>query len=176
MKIGVVSDTHRNRALLTEVVDQLTKKHRISALYHLGDDYEDVIELSDRVIEIIQVPGIYHQGYRNASLSPKIMESVLGVQILLVHSFEKDVTNQDMLRADIILCGHTHRHELTLKDGVLVMNPGHLKGPADKNVPASFGLLDIQDKMLTATILDLDFQPIESLEMLKSESGLYRTG
>jgi predicted phosphodiesterase len=54
------------------------------------------------------------------------------------------------------------------------MNPGHLKGPLDKNAPPSFGLLDIQDRGVTATIFNLDFKPVQSMELLRSENRLYK--
>jgi len=65
MKIGVVSDTHRNKEYLERVLDWLISEQYISTLYHLGDDYEDVAGIADRGIEIVQVPGIYHQKYQN---------------------------------------------------------------------------------------------------------------
>jgi len=98
-------------------------------LYHLGDDYDDVKALADKYIDIVQVPGLYDQRYTDGSLPKKIMENVLGIRILLVHSMEKDVTPDDRMTADIILHGHSHHCSITLEDGLLCMNPGHLKGP-----------------------------------------------
>src|SRR4030042_5503539 len=91
MRIGIVSDTHRNKGSLEEVVDWLITQQRIVSLYHLGDDYEDVSGLFDRGIDIVQIPGIYHEGYRNGSLKAKQIEHVLGLRILLVHSLEKEI-------------------------------------------------------------------------------------
>lgn len=174
MRIGVVSDTHRNKELLGTVVDWLQNRQKIASLYHLGDDYGDVLDLADRSFQIVQIPGIYHPGYRDGSLPPTVMESVLGLSILLSHSFEKDVTEEDKVRSDIILHGHTHRPELVLEDGLLVMNPGHLKAPLDKNVPPSVGVLDIHERTVTATIYNMNYEPIESMELIRSETGLYR--
>jgi putative phosphoesterase len=174
MKIGVVSDTHRNKEYLEDVVGWLGDRHRIVSLYHLGDDYEDVLGLADEGIEVVQVPGIYHTKYRDGSLQPKVLESVLGVRILLVHSLEKDISAEDRTVTDIILYGHTHRPELKLEDGLLLMNPGHLKAPKDKNIDPSFGMLDIGNKEVTATIFDLKFKEIQSMHMIRSETGLFR--
>lgn len=176
MKIGIVSDTHRNKAYLNDVVEWLVNRQKIATLYHLGDDYDDVVDLAEYYLELVQVPGIYDQRYLNGTLPAKIFESVLGLTILLVHSLEKDVFDEDVLRSDIILYGHTHKEELRLDDGRLYMNPGHLKGPKDKNKPPTFGMLTIADKEVTATIYDLDFKPIQSVELIRSESGLYKAG
>ncbi|MBD3390485.1 MAG: hypothetical protein GF418_00560 [Chitinivibrionales bacterium] len=174
MRVGVVSDTHRNKDLLETVAGWLTENQRIASLYHLGDDYEDVVGLAGQGIEVVQVPGIYHAKYRDGTLKPTAWENVMGVRVLLAHSLEKDVTDEDRAVTDIILYGHTHKPELRLEDGLLYMNPGHLKGTVDKTTPASFGLLDVGNREVTATIFDLSFDEIQSIHMIRSETGLYR--
>lgn len=175
MKIGVVSDTHRNREHLEQAVEWLLSRHHIVTLFHLGDDYEDVVGLADFGIDILQVPGIYHQKYRDGTLQAKLIEHILGLRILLVHSFEKDVSSEDKTKADVILYGHTHRPEIKLTDGLLFMNPGHLKAHIDKQVKPSFGLIEIQDQTVSAKIFGMDFNEIEGVDLIRSESGLYRS-
>jgi putative phosphoesterase len=174
MRIGVVGDTHRNVQYLSDAVDWLSTRQKIAMLYHLGDDYDDVKALAEKYVDIVQVPGLYDERYTNGSLPKKITENVLGIRILLVHSMEKDVTKDDKMTADIILHGHSHRSSITLEDGLLCMNPGHLKGPKDKNFPPSFGLLDIQDKNIQAKIFGLDFKLMSSMELFRSENRLYK--
>jgi len=174
MKIGVVSDTHRNKDLLKKAVDWMVSRQKIAALYHLGDDYDDVAELGEYFLEIVQIPGTYDERYKNGTLPAKISETVFGVSILLVHAFDKDITNDDLLKSDIILHGHTHKEELRLEDGKLFFNPGHLKGPMEKNAPPTFGMLTIGDKEVTATIYDMNFKVVKTMELLRSESGLYK--
>jgi putative phosphoesterase len=174
MKIGVVSDTHRNKKFLAEVVAWMQKNHRISALYHLGDDYDDVIDLSDRFLEIVQVPGIYDPRYTDGTLGAVVKENVMGIRIALVHSAEKDLTDEIKSSSDIILYGHTHKPELQVIDGKLFMNPGHLKAEKDKTVPASFGILDIQDRNMTASIYGLNYKTVETARLMRSEQGLFK--
>ncbi len=173
MKIGVVSDTHRNKETLDAVADWLIEKQHIAMLCHLGDDYEDVIDLADKGIEIVQVPGTYHEGYRSGKLPKKVFENIMGLQIMLVHT-EKDITEEDRTIADIILHGHTHNPEISLGDGHVLINPGHLKKSRDKNIDPSFALIDIQDKKIVAKIFDLSYNPIEEIELYRSEYGLYK--
>ncbi len=175
MKIGVVSDTHRNSKLLETAVDFLIEKQRIASLYHLGDDYDDVRVLEDKYLEIVQVPGTYDERYKNGSLPAKVTDTILGLSILLVHSSEKDLTDDDVVKSDIILHGHTHKEELYLEDGKLFMNPGHLKGPLDKNTPPTFGMLTILDREVIATIFDMNMKVVQSMELVRSESGLYKS-
>ncbi len=175
MKIGIISDTHRNRAYLENVVDWLISSQHIASLYHLGDDYEDVVDLAERGIDIVQVPGIYHHKYQDGTIPAKQIEHVLGLRILLVHSFDKDVTREDKSKTDVILFGHTHKPEIRIEDGLLLMNPGHLKGEIDKQTPPSLGLLDIHNQTVSAKIFNTDFKEIKSMELVRSESGLYRS-
>lgn len=175
MKIGVISDTHGNTELLESAVEWLARKQKIAMLYHLGDDYNDVHVLEDRYLEIIQVPGIYDERYKNGSLQAKSFEAVLGLNVLLVHSYEKDVTTEDVQRSDIIIYGHTHREELRLLDGKLYMNPGHLKGALDKNMPPTFGLLTLADRSVSAAIYGMNFRLVRTIECMRSESGLFKT-
>jgi len=174
MKLGIVSDTHRNKEYLDKVVQWLIRNQHIATLCHLGDDYDDVLGLADEGIDILQVPGIYNPKYLDGSLPAKLRENVLGLRLLLVHSMEKDVTREDMTVTDIILHGHTHHPSMVLEDGLFKMNPGHLKGPKDKNIEPSFGLLDIGSKEVTASIFNLSFKPILSVHMIRSETGLYK--
>src|SRR5664279_3913859 len=90
MKIGIISDTHRNIEYLTEAVDWLIDKQKIAMIYHLGDDYDDVKCLADKYIDIVQVPGIYDERYINGELAKTSVENVLGLRILLVHALDKD--------------------------------------------------------------------------------------
>ena len=175
MKIGVVADTHRNKDYVEKVADWLISKQHIVSLYHLGDDYGDVAGLADREIHIVQVPGIYHPKYQDRTLPAKQKENVSGLSILLVHCLDKDVTDEDRAVSDIILYGHTHRFEIKLEDGLMLMNPGHIKSEIDKQFKPTFGLLDIQDQTVSAKIFDMDFKEIKRVDLIRSESGLYRT-
>jgi hypothetical protein len=176
MKIGVVGDTHKNRELLDKVTQWMAQRQKIATLYHLGDDYDDVVDLGDRFSELVQIPGIYDERYKSGQLPAKLFENILGLTILLVHSLDKDAGHDDIGRSDIVLYGHTHKHEMRLGDGKLYFNPGHLKGPLDKNMPPTFGILDIHDRGLDASIYNLDFKPVHCMELIRSESGLYRAG
>ncbi len=175
MRVGIVSDTHRNREYLNRVADWLVLRQNVNLLYHLGDDYEDVVDLVHKDTEIVQVPGTYHPKYLDGTLKPKQIENILGLRIMLVHSYEKDVTYADRRVVDVILYGHTHKAEIKLDDGLLLMNPGHLKSHIDKQLKPSFGILDVQDKSVSAKIFGMDFKEVKGVNLIRSESGLYRS-
>ena len=173
MKIGIVSDTHRNIEYLKSVAGYLVNRQKVSPCI-IWATIDDVKELDELYLEIVQVPGIYDHRYKSGKLAAKVFETILGLNILLVHSFEKDVQEDDIARSDIILFGHTHHYELRLEDGRLYMNPGHLKGPMEKNMPPTFGMLTIMDREVIATIYSIQFKPVQTLELLRSEGGLYK--
>ena len=175
MKIGIVSDTHRNKEYLEKAVEWMISKQKITALYHLGDDFDDLLDMGDLYLDVVQIPAIYDERYKNGTLPATLSESVLGLSILLVHSLEKDATKDDIRRSDIILYGHTHHEELRLDDGKLYCNPGHMKGPLDKNRPPTFAMITIVDRNVTAIIFDMQFKPVHNMELIRSESGLYKT-
>src|SRR5512136_1974506 len=100
MKIGIVSDTHGNFEYLEQAAEWLVRKQRITALYHLGDDYDDVKVLGELPLEIVQVPGIYDERYKNGSLPASAFEMVLGYTIALVHHRDKDLSKDDIARSD----------------------------------------------------------------------------
>lgn len=174
MKIGVISDTHRNRELLDNAADWLIRDKHIGALYHLGDDFGDVLDLADSGIEIVQVPGIYHPDYHSGKLPKVVTESILGVRITLVHALEKDLSDDDKYASDIILHGHTHKWEITLDDGLVYVNPGHMKSMMDKHREPTFALLDVQDHSVKITIYNTNYEKVEQVHLMRSESGLFR--
>jgi putative phosphoesterase len=174
MRIGVVGDTHRNKEYLSKAVEWMISRQKIGILCHLGDDYDDMLDLTENYIEVLQVPGLYDPRYQNKSLPAKITETVQGLTIMLIHDFDKDGSSSDLLHANIIICAHTHIQEIRLQDGVLFMNPGHLKGPLDKNQSPSFGLIDIQDRNVSAKIFSMDFKQINAMEFLRTENQLYK--
>jgi putative phosphoesterase len=174
MKIGVVSDTHRNVELFDKVASWMVGHERIAALYHLGDDSIDATHAQDMGIEILGVPGLYEQGYRDGSLPCRVTDTILGLRILLVHSTEKDLRREDTDVHDIILSGHTHKPEIELHDGRLHFNPGHLKSARDKNIEPSFGILDINDHNVIVTLYDTTYKAFKSMTLVRSTSGLYK--
>ena len=46
-------------------------------------------------------------------------------------------------------------YEAKVHDGILFVNPGHLKKEDKKGFPPTFAILDIEDRKVTVRILDL---------------------
>lgn len=165
VRIGLLSDSHGELVLLREAARKLVDEHRVDLIVHLGDDYDDAEELFDRGPEVIRVPGVYSSYYRNKEIRNRIIRQVEGVRLLLTHSpggHENDLPDDpdpvalaEAGDVDIVAYGHTHRPRLELEGRVMWLNPGHLRRKDKKGARASYALLDISAKRVSARILDV---------------------
>jgi putative phosphoesterase len=144
MLIGVVSDTHRDKAAIKKVAEELRDT---DVLIHLGDNDSDVEELSELYKKkIISVRG----NCDFMSRTPlELVEEFDGIRILITHGHKYDV-KRDLLKlkykameldADIALYGHTHISEISFDEGVWLINPGSPALPRD--VYRSVGIIEI---------------------------------
>jgi putative phosphoesterase len=162
VRIGIVSDTHKHIANLSSAVDFL---HQIGAttLIHLGDDYTDVDEIA--LPDVIRVPGVFSDVYRDERIPNRIIKNIIGWRLLLSHTLAShpndlpgDLRPEDVIRdrrADVVLFGHTHMPGITEEDGVIFINPGHLKNEDKRGFPPTFALVELSVKRMIARILRL---------------------
>lgn len=154
MKVAVISDTHNNLDYLTELANYLIE-NEIHTLIFLGDECEDIETIKDIFKEIIWVPGVYCQHYKDKSIPHRIIKEFNGIKVLLTHTptshindFPYDIKPEDVTKeqVDVVLYGHTHIPKIELKSGILWVNPGHLKKDDKKGYPASFAIIDFDTK------------------------------
>lgn len=154
-RIGVLSDTHGNKGAIEGLRGKLLDEYVIGRLYHLGDSFEDAERLLSWGVPVLRIPGIYCPEYKGGKAPRKLFDEVAGRRHLLVHA-EADITPEDLQEADAVFLGHTHRYDIAVKDGVLFVNPGHLKAPVDKGRPASFALVEAGTRELRVEIVALE--------------------
>lgn len=149
MKILIISDTHRHNENL-EIV--LKRVRPIDMLIHLGD-----VEGSEEYIEyladctVVMLAGnndffskspkelIINIGKYNALLAHGHLYNVgFGVERILKKAKEKTI--------DIVMFGHTHTPEITWHSGLVLLNPGSLSYPRQKNKNPSYIIMDIDGK------------------------------
>lgn len=163
MKIGVISDTHQNMAYLNQAIEVL-QREKIELLIHLGDDYRDIAE-EVKGIKVIKVPGVYDPEYQITSIPHRQVIELGVVKAVATHSvkshendFPDDVAPDELARrsgAKLVLYGHTHLPLIEEKEGLVWMNPGHLKGDDKKGAPASYGLIEVTGSQVVTKIIDL---------------------
>ena len=151
-KFLVVSDTHGNLDLFQTV---LKREKDFTAIIHLGDNYEDLNSYSNLDdVTLYRVPGIFHKGYRNKTLPAIVKFTSCGWSILLVHDLSDALARtQDV---DIYLHGHTHKPEIIRKYGKIFFNPGHLKQFHHRGNQASYGILEIAEKISNFYVKNLN--------------------
>jgi len=165
MKIGVVSDSHKNLTYLRKAVELIIKEGA-EYIIHLGDDYQDAEILREYPLMCFRVPGVFCPEYFNETIKNRIREEISGIKILITHTLsshkndqKEDLVPEDIIRnkeVDLVLFGHTHLYEIKKEGGVLCFNPGHLQEIMTKGRSATFGIVTIADKEITCTVFDLE--------------------
>lgn len=156
MRIGIISDTHGNSKYLSEVVQFLKENCDVDKIYHLGDHYKDKKFLEQLGIEYIIVPGLYDPEYVIENIPNIIVDKIEGFHVVLTHSVDEIDLNKKIYKKCKIIChGHTHNWQVELIDGVLYINPGHLKEETHKGRIASFAFLSIDSFFIRVRVFDI---------------------
>ncbi|MBU1487927.1 YfcE family phosphodiesterase [bacterium] len=177
-KIGLMSDSHGNLGYLKKAADYLSKEARVDFLIHLGDNYEDAELLKNYKIKLIQVPGVFSPLYQDPDVSHRIMTNIEGLRIMISHtvSFHQNDSKDDLLPeeaikkgwVDMLLYGHTHIYSIDFDQGVILINPGHLKAENDKGNPPTFSEIEIGDEEIKVRIIGLNYEIILEEEFSKN--------
>lgn len=147
MKIVIISDTHRDLDVLTEIL----QTNRGSDLFiHLGDgenEYEDIRYMCP------ESAFIYIKGNNDWGMyPPNNIISLCGHKIYMCHGHSFDRRNlKEYLAAtasvngcDIALYGHTHVMADEVVNGIRLINPGSPSCPRGQN-PCSYGIMHLSD-------------------------------
>lgn len=167
MKIGLVSDTHNEIKNLEKAVGILFNEYSVDMLVHLGDDYDDTLVLDIDKNKLLSVPGVFSSYYYDPDIEKRIIKKIKNKRFLITHtpdSHQNDppglLRPEDLTRAgeiDVVLHGHTHIPRVE-KDvnGIIWINPGHLRNNDRKAFPPTFAVVDIDDAYLDASIIELN--------------------
>ena len=155
MKIGILSDTHRNLTLASRALGEMGP---IDLLVHLGDFYQDVLALS--ALTPSWIAAVAGNGDFEYTVPDERTIEVSGKRLFLTHGHHYEVNRGvDRLlakarreKADVVLFGHTHKALVRRIDGILFVNPGfmflgHPKG--------SYALLSVDEAGVHASIREL---------------------
>ncbi len=155
MKIGVVSDTHNNLKNIKTIIN-LFNDEGVPVVIHTGDisnanSLERFSNLNSKLI------GVYGNNDRNESGLKEVAQknnfqfqepprrlSLLDREIVIFH--EPDNIDQFLSEnqlIDVVLYGHTHRYENSIKNGVLFFNPGESAGMQKGS--NAIGILDLKN-------------------------------
>ncbi|MBT3181536.1 MAG: YfcE family phosphodiesterase [Deltaproteobacteria bacterium] len=168
MRLGIMSDTHGNIGTMQSVADRMLHEFHVDSIIHLGDDMKDTELLNTDGKKLYAVPGMYEDAWNDKNVQHRMIKEFDGVTFLISHTSTRDSHDRkgDMnperarskFKADVLLHGHTHRHRAveSADDGLIVINPGHLKDAHDRNSPASFAIIDVNKGNLSVKFIGLD--------------------
>jgi len=132
MRIGVISDTHGDRASINQAVKVVPNA---DLWLHAGDYSQDAVYLAG----LVTVPVFAAKGNCDGQTSAKVDEfiEVAGKKIWLTHGHRYSVKQGagDLIEwgrqyeVDIIIYGHTHIPDQLWHEGLLIFNPGSAAEP-----------------------------------------------
>jgi putative phosphoesterase len=161
MLLGILSDSHGNVEAIQEVSYRFLAA-KVNQVLHLGDDYLDILFFEAAHFKVLAVPGLYCPEYRDPTIPNRRIEDLGGVKILMTHSHEMskfdqpgDLDPEGTAQVDIVLYGHTHIPKIQEKQGVLWVNPGHLKAHDRRGYPLSYALMHLTPPTVDVRILTL---------------------
>ncbi len=161
MVLGILSDTHGNVEAIQEVIRRFLAA-KVDLVLHLGDDYLDMLFFEAANLPVIAVPGLYCPEYRDPTILNRRIENLSDVRILLTHTPEVskfdqpgDLDPQGNAPVDIVLYGHTHIPNIQEREGVLWVNPGHLKAFDRRGHILSYALMNLTPPRVDVRILSL---------------------
>jgi putative phosphoesterase len=179
LKLAVISDTHGNLRGLRKAVGDIIAGKQADLFIHLGDDYRDAEVFDEFGASYLRVPGVFSDYYVDRSVPNRVIQDLEGWRFLLTHTrrshindLRKDPKPEALItgkKIDVVLYGHSHIPEIATDDGILFVNPGHLKGDDKKGHSASYAILDIGDDEITATLVEAGTgRPIKRLRYRRS--------
>ena len=171
MRIAVISDTHGSIAAVDRCI---LRAGDVDGWFHLGDIVSDARYIAEKtgkpVYSVLgNCDGWMNGGFaedmfpepQTAGASERVV-NVNGVRILLCHGHFYNVDMDPYrlsYRAEELGCaaalyGHTHRSELMVFGGALILNPGSPSRPRGSRKP-SFAILRITGCTVNADIITL---------------------
>ena len=137
--IGLISDTH---GLLRKEV--ITNLNDCDLIIHTGDIGKiEVIESLKKISYVEYIRGNCDKD-KNIAKEDKIID-VYNNRIYLIHDISKIKVDLKKENIDIVIYGHSHKHNIYEDDGILYINPGSV-GPKRFKLPTYMAKLNLLDK------------------------------
>lgn len=162
--VAVLSDTHSSRRFGEIWLNQLIEL-KPDLVLHLGDFYDDAAPIRELGLNLIQVPGTWTPYYKRPDIENRVFVDLYGWTAFLTHTpdvhfndLPLDIDPAQVIRdqsADILMHGHTHHPGISQKNGVWVLNPGHLYEADNRGFPPSYAILNFSEADLSISIKEL---------------------
>jgi len=164
IKLMAISDSHGETDMVRDA-GRLARARGVTLALHLGDDLEDAAPLMKMGLEVRGVHGVFSPHYLKPEPPNRLLVRVGdALSFLLTHSplphqhdRPEDGPPEAVARrmgARVILYGHTHAPDITERDGLLWVNPGHLKREDKRGWPPTIAWLDVEGASLNIEIIE----------------------
>lgn len=147
MKIGIISDTHD--LLRPEVISAL---NGCEAILHAGDICrQEILDELGKIARVYVVRGNNDKEW--AEHLPLFLDfEIAGRRVFMTH--KKNDLPDDLSPYALVVYGHSHKYEESHQGNTLLLNPGSC-GPKRFNQPITLAILEIEDRQITVTKLDI---------------------
>lgn len=136
--VGVISDTHG--LLRPSAVEALTGSH---VILHAGDvGGQDVLDSLSEIAPIHVVRGNTDHGSWADALPRTEVVAVEGSTFYMVHDIEDLDLDPAAADVDMVVYGHSHRPDVSTRDGVVYFNPG-AAGHRRFSLPVTVGRVEV---------------------------------
>ena len=150
MRIGLISDTHG--LLRPEALQALAG---VEHIIHAGDiGTAEVIEALRNIAPVDAVRGNNDKGAWAAKFPPSLALELGGVGIHVLHDVKELAALPMPEGFSVVIAGHSHKPQVTERDGVLFVNPGSA-GPKRFSLPITVGYLTVMGGNASAEIRKL---------------------
>ena len=148
--LGLISDTHG--LLRKEALDALRGSELI---LHAGDvGAPGILESLREIAPVVAVRGNNDEGAWAERLPLTEVVEAGGVSIHMLHILDELDLNPRASGFSMVVCGHSHRPNQSVKDGVLYVNPGSA-GPRRFQLPVTVARLDLQVRPWRVEFIDV---------------------
>jgi uncharacterized protein len=150
VRIGLISDTHG--LLRPEALQALAG---VEHIIHAGDiGTAEVIESLRNIAPVDAVRGNNDKGPWAKELPPWLALEFDGVGIHVLHDVNELDVGPGAAGFRVVVAGHSHKPQVTERDGVLFVNPGSA-GPRRFSLPVTVGYLTVRNGSASAVIRPL---------------------
>jgi len=148
--IGVISDTHG--LLRPEAVAALAGVDHILHAGDVGDP--EILDRLRRIVPVTAIRGNVDVSGICAELPATEAVELGGRLFYLVHSVHDLDINPSVAGVSVVVSGHSHRPEISERDGVTYLNPGSA-GPRRFSLPVTLAKVVLDHAQVRAQIVDL---------------------
>jgi len=172
MILGVMSDSHGNLDYMQRACDLMLERFHCEAIVHLGDDYSDSQKLDSKGKPIYAVPGMYEAAWNDDRISHRLIKEFGGIVFMLSHTATRDKHDKagdinpgralKKYGAQVLMHGHTHKFgAMKAVDGLIVINPGHIKSDSDRGAMPTFAVVDAGYPDLSIKFVDMEGEVLD---------------